>query len=268
MTAIVINSSEGGVTPTPVRLLSSREIAEMALQKIGAYTTNDSGADPNELERALEWMETEIAHLSGVHRLHWLIPTTIQFDLEDDIAEYVLADVLASAAPSLLVAYPISAYVGTVTDPDDADEEVSFTEIPIVRRSQYEDHDNKATAGVPEEIYIDRLNDNKSLFVYPVQDPSVNARLRLVFQTYPQSVKGQGAEDTAGDVPHGFDRTWQKWLIYMTAAAIGDGPVRRLDANTLKGIQVIAGQALIELNGAQNREKITKELRRTRRYGG
>ena len=305
------SSSQNATAPVPVRLMSSREIAEMALQKIGAYTANDTGADTAEVERTLQWMEVSIAHISGVNRLQWLIPTTAEFDLEDDIAAFDLEDVMGSEFPPLGIAYPIRAYVGTftglvrgawvtatsyaledrvtVSDVDYlcatahtsgtfatdlaagywiAQQAVSFHEVPIVRRGQYESHPDKLTSGVPEEIYIDRLNDNKSLFVYPVQDSSVNVRVRLTVQTYPRSVRGQSAEDTSGDTAHGFDVTWQKWLILETAAAIGNGPVRRLDAQTLKGIKDEAAIALVELNGAQNREKITHKLRRTRRYGG
>jgi len=263
-----LEAAQGDTAPLPVRRLTSRQIAEKVLEKIGAFTINDSGADPVATERVLEWMEIEIGHLSGVHRLQWLIPTTVEFDLEDGIAEYVLADVLGDQYPALGIAYPIAAYVGTVTDPDDEDEVVNFREVPIVRRLTYEQHSQRQASGVPDEIYIDRLNENKNLFVYPVQNESVNVRVRLLLQTYPRSVMGQGAEDTAGDVAHGFPVEWQKWLIMAGAAAVGNGPVRRLDANTLKGIQVEAGQALVELMGAQNREKITHKLRRTRRYGG
>lgn len=268
MSAIVINAAQGESAPASIRLLPSREIAEMALQKVGAFTPNDEGANPSEVERALDWMEIEIGHLSGVHRLQWLIPTTVEFDLEDEIAEYVLAEVLGSAYPSLGVAYPIRAYRGTVQDVDDEDEVVNFVEIPIVRRAQYEAFRDRNASGVTDWIYIDRLNDSKNLFVYPTQNAGVNVRLRLLLQTYPRSVQGPGNEDAAGDTGHGFPVEWQKWLILQTSAAIGDGPVRRLDSKTLGDIRVSAERALIELMGAQNREKVTHRLHRTRRYGG
>lgn len=308
---IAQQASQNETSPLPVRLMSSRQIAEMALQKIGAYSVNDSGADSNEVERTLQWMEVGIAHLSGVQRLQWLVPTTVEFDLEDGIAKFDLEDVCGENFPPLGIAYPIAAYVGTFTglvrgdwvtttayaveDRVTYDDEeyicatahtsgtfatdlaagywvlqsdVMFHEIPIVRRLHYEAHADKLASGVPSEVYIDRLNDNKNLYVYPVQDSSVNVRIRLLVQTYPRSVMGQGAQDTSGDVPHGFDVTWQKWLILATAGEIGDGPVRRLPANIIKDIKAAASQAFIELNASQNREKITRRLHRTKRYGG
>ena len=50
---IIVESSSTDIAPLASKLLSARGIGELALQKIGAYTPNDEGADENELDRAI-----------------------------------------------------------------------------------------------------------------------------------------------------------------------------------------------------------------------
>ena len=245
----------------PVSLFSAREICELALRKIGAYTINDDGPDPVSLAVAADFLELEIADLAGGRRLQWLVPETIEFVLTADIASYVLETIAGSAFPSLGLAYPIDAYI---VDADD-----NVTPIDIVRRAQYEAITDKTESGTPELIYIDRLaNEEKNLFVYRVPSDGTLS-LRLVAQTYPRSIlKPSSQQAGAGEVVHGFDRTWQKWMVLATAYQIGDGPVRRLRTDTLERIKKDRDICLATLTGEQNREKITARLRRTRRYGG
>lgn len=246
----------------PSRVFTSRGIAEKALERIGAYTPMDGEADAEELRRALEWMEIVVANLTGQERLQWLIPATVEFDLEDDTASYLLSDVAGSSFPSRRVAYIISAKL--------KDSGGAEYDLDVIRRSAYEDIVNKDDSGPPSVVYIDRSTDDPTIYVHRVPSSSDTVRsVRLVVQTYAPSVLSDNADpDQAGERAHGFDSTWQLWLIDATAAQIGNGPVRRLPKSTLVDIREQADINLVKLMGHQNRENQSIRLRRTRRYGG
>ena len=254
---IIIGASSTDIAPSASTLLSARGIAAMALQKIGAFSPNDAQPDANELARALEWMEVEIAELVETKKAQWLVPATVTVALEADEQSFSLPDAAGANYPALGMASPISAMII-----DDNDYE---TPIDIRRRSDYEAMTDKSTSGTPDFIYIDRRHDEPSVYVYPVPSDDTLS-LKLVLQTYAPSILGDLSEEESGDISHGFARGWQKWLVNQTAQAIGSGPVRRLDASTLRDIRTEAGTSLAMLMARQNRENVSMRLRRTRRY--
>ena len=256
--SIILQSSQGPTAPLPTRLFSARDIAELALQRIGAYSPMDSAADDTEMRRALEWMELGISDLAGRKRCQWLIPATITFALEADTPSYVLADVMGSAVPSLGVAYAISA---KTIDANSAERNVD-----VIRRDDFEAFTDKTTSGDPDFVYLDRLVNDGMIYTYPVKTGSTALSLRLVVMTYPRSVLGPiGEAEPAGDVEHGFDRTWQLWLVHSTAALIGAGPVRRLRKQDLDEIKEARDRSEAALMTFHNRETVSLKLRRTRR---
>lgn len=257
-------SAEGNA---PSQLFSAREIGELVLRKIGAFTTNDAAADSNELDVTLRFMELEVAELAGTERCQWLVPATIEIDLEPDTALYDdLPDSLGSALPATKIAYVIAAYI--------VDSAGVATPIELMRRRAYEDIPDKTTGGTPDFVHVDRLNDDPRLFVYPVpagttDDPTVTGlTLRLVVQTYAATVLGAESQETAGNMAHGFDRAWQKWLMLQTALAVGDGPVRQLDSGKITRLGGQAAASKSALMAYQNREKVSPHMRRTKRWGG
>ena len=78
---------------------SARKLAEMSLQLVQEFALNDAGADGGAVERTLEWMDVNLAQLSGTERLLWLIPTTLEIPLTSGTASYDIETVLGSAAP-------------------------------------------------------------------------------------------------------------------------------------------------------------------------
>jgi hypothetical protein len=261
--AIVVDAKQGAVAPAPSSLFSARDIAELALQKIGAFTVNDEAADPVELDRALEHMEIEIAELAGTERCQWLVPATVKLELAPGVAEYDLLDQLGSEAPSLMIAYVIEARL--------VDAGGNERPLELIRRSAYEEIPNKTAAGTPQKIHVDRLNDRPRLLVYPVPrdadgDGEAEESIKLTVQTYAPSVLGAETHETAGVIAHGLDRAWQKWLVNATALAIGDGPVRQLDAGKLNRLRALTEASRAALLAYQNREKISMRLRRTRAW--
>lgn len=262
MTATAISAGAGQDAMVPSKLFSARELAEFALQKISAFTTMDASAEPRDLDRTLGWMELTISDLHGRERLQWLIPQTIEFDLEVDTPSYLLSDIAGTAFPGLRIAYPISAKARV----NDGTE----TKVDIIRRDAYEEVSPKDTSGVPNQIYIDRTTDDPTIYVTPVPSQSeVTTTIRLLVQTYAPSVLGANADSQqAGNVMHGFDRAWQLWLVNATALQIGNGPVRQCTQAKLRDLRDETILGLSMLMPYNNRENQSLRLRRTQRYGG
>lgn len=262
---IIVDASQGSVSPAPSTLFSAREIGELALGRIGAFTPNDTQADERELDIAIHWMEIEIAELAGTERCQWLIPESVSVVLEPGVAEIEdLLDELGDAAPSTQIASVVSAAI--------VDSAGNETQLTMVRRRKYEEIEDKTTSGEPEWIHIDRNNDAPRAFLYPVPadlgDGTTGLTLKLNVQTYAPSVMGAETPATAGDLRHGLDRAWQKWLVNQVAAVIGDGPVRQLPDQKVGRLQTLAAASRAALLAYQNREKVSPGQRRTRRYGG
>lgn len=253
--------------PTPSTLFSPSSLCEKAMGLVGAFTPNDAAPDPAALAVTLEWMEILIAELAGVQRCQWLIPETLEFYLDADVASYKLSGVAGNNLSTLLLMYPIEAWIVRSSDTDTTNENAE--PVDIIRRKEYEDRSHGGSSGTPYSIYINRLNDDPDIFVYPVPSDSTT-RLRIVFQTYSRTVLAntQVAANEDGSAAHGFDRAWQNWLITRTAAKIGDGPVRKLTEQKITRLLGEATASLSALNYSINRERISTRLRRTKRYGG
>lgn len=237
----------------PSGIYTTQAAAEKALRRIGAYSINDTGADPEELRETLEWMDLAVAELAEIEECWWLVPETITQTLTANDGTYTLN--LFANYPATGIAFPMAAYISDGTND---------RPIEILRRREYEDKSNKATAGAPEAVYIDRLADNKNVKLYPVQNDSTSI-LKLVVQTFAPDVRG-GEGNLVGNIDHNFPRAWQLWLILRTAALIGDGPVRNIGAQAVDRIEKQAAASLQALMSFQSREK-PGQPRRTKPWG-
>jgi len=112
---------------TPVSLYTARELCELVLRKVGAYSPSDTGADSNLLLIALDFMEIEIASLAGTSIAQWLIPKTIEFVLTANTDNYLLSTIAGDAFPDLGVVYPMKAYIGKAATLDYDAQSAAFT---------------------------------------------------------------------------------------------------------------------------------------------
>lgn len=238
------------------KLWKASGICERALRKIGAFSVNDTAADPEELAEALYWLDLAVAELAGTEQCQWLIPTTLSIALTANTANYDLSDALGTANPTDGVLFPIEAWL---RDSDGLD-----TPIDIIRRRDFEDIEDKDKAGVTDRIYIDRLNEDQNIFIYPVVDES-GYSIRLLCQTYAPNMLS-GTPEGGGNIAHGFSAEWQRWLILQNAADIGSGPVRRLPPGEINDIRQQAAISRAALMAYSNREKVSQP-RRTRAHG-
>lgn len=240
----------------PPTAFNSGEIAARALRKIGAFPINDAAPAPNELAEALYWLDLIVAELAGKQECFWLRPATMTQDLTVDEPAYTLSE-FDEYPPSGIV-FPMKAWI---RDPSGNDEPIK-----IIRRTEYEDLPVKDTAGTPECIYVDRIAVERNLFTYPVIAED-GYQLRLLVQTYHHNLTGSRGENSpSGDVALRIGAEWQRFLVFMLSADIGDGPIRRIDDGKVKEWRAIAGGALAALNSFTNRER--PRAGRTRRWGG
>lgn len=259
--AILLDSSQNAATPLPVRKLSAAEACEMALQKIGDFPTNDEEADPDSMQRALQWFDIIVAEVTGNRRCYWLTPETVTFSWPVGESSVVLADAMGVDYPPLGILFPIRAWgVDTTTGTRQG-------EIELCRRAKFEAQPNPQTSGSPRLLFIDRLVENQKAHVSPIPSADNPRSIALEFQTYTRSVLGEQGGDQAGDISTGFDQTWNLFLVTRLAAELGDGPVKRLETQTIRDWRTLAEGLLSNLVTYQNREKNNRPVK-TARYGG
>lgn len=232
-------------------------ICERALRKIGAFSINDSAADPEELAEAVYWLDLAVAELAGTGHCVWLVPSTLTIPLVANTKTYDLSDVLASAYPEDGILFPIEAYVRDSNDRD--------VPVEIIRRADYEAIEDKAQSGKPDRIYIDRLAADQNISVFPVPEDT-SYSIRLVAQTYAPDFVGNNLRSSNGNIAHGLSAEWQRWMILQNAADIGSGPVRRLPPGEISEIRGAAEVARQRLMAYSNDEKDSMP-RRTRAHG-
>jgi hypothetical protein len=238
------------------KLWKASGICERSLRKIGAFSVNDNAADSGELAEALYWLDLAVAELAGTERCHWLIPQTLSIALTANTVSYDLSNSLGASHPTDGIIFPFEAWIRDSSGNDEP--------LEIIRRKEYEDINDKDATGEPTHIYIDRLNEDQNLFVYPVPTVSTYS-IRLVCQTFAANLL-DGTPHSRGNVSHGFSAEWQRWLILQNAADIGSGPVRRLPTPEINDMRQQAGEAKARLMAYSNREK-TSQPRRTRAHG-
>lgn len=251
---VVTSASQGQSTPTGSLRFSVNELIELSLQQIGAYTPNDEGADPVEVERSQKWLEMIVAEVAGTEDCWWLVPESILFNWPQGERMLTLEDAMGSNFPSTGVLFPISA---TLRDSDGARK----AELELVRRWQYEEIHDKSDAGQPELMFIDRrAADGIKAYIYRVPDSSAYY-VDMTVQTYHRSLLGsQGNSDQAGSIGHGFSQEWQLFLVNKLSSVIGNGPVRRLPRADVEKYESAADESFAKLVHS-NREKKSEPSR-------
>jgi hypothetical protein len=226
--------------------LEIRQVCELALQKIGAFSINDAAASAEELERARSWLDMVVGHMCAQRRRWWLVENTGTVTLAAGINSYVLPTALGVAADS--IEFVIGAWRVQVDGP----ERVPFD---LMRRQEWE-ATTRLTSGPPNQGYIDRAT-TPTLYVNPVpSDLSYN--LDVVWQSFSPDLVSTSA---ATPLPK-IRRAWNFALVHALAAEIGDGPIRKLPADEVKGMRDTAKRLLADLDAYEDQEH-ADEPRRT-----
>lgn len=235
------------------QLYSARKIAELALQKINAFSVNDIAADPAHLDRTLQWMDLVVAEFTGNNKCEWLVSRDVSVALDANTRTYDLEDGMGDELPPGGVMFPISAYVNDGNGND--------TPVEIIDGTEYEAIASKSTSGKPAVIYIDRKI-VPTLHVYPVPADTTYT-LKMTVQQYAPSMS-----DSRGERQHGMRAEFQLWLVLATAGQIGNGPVRRLSGQVLNAIIEEAARMRARLEAYGNHPRVGQaQPRRTRSWG-
>jgi hypothetical protein len=240
------------------KTFSAREIGENVLREVGAYSANDTAADPYELSVALMYLDMYCAWLTETHKINWLIPATIEVDLDTaDQASYDLSTLLGSSDPADGVVFLRQSWI------DDG----NGVESPITQlsRREYEDLSLKTTSGKPEYFYVDRLA-TPTIYFFPVPGVTTyNARI-MVQEATPTMTSNVGASD--GNVAHGFTDGWQLALFKNTAVLVGEGgAIKPMPESRLRTLRKSAEDLINPLLHYANREIHSGKARRVKAWG-
>jgi hypothetical protein len=217
-------------------------ICELALQQIGAIPITESAAQGPELDQAIQWLDLLVAHHVAVNRVLHLVPSTIEIPIAADTKDYEITNTAAADEPNNGIQFPIQA---SLRDPSGND-----TPIDIVSRSQYEEIADKNTSGIPDRIYINRL-DQPKMSVYPVLGTGATGySIQLVVQAFSKDLTiSRGAQ-----VAHEMRTAWQLWMVLALAIRLGSGPVRKLPKSEIDDLKIEATEMLKDLLLNENRE--------------
>lgn len=237
------------------KVLPAKEICEQALGAGAAFPTSESAAAPEQLRRAMTWLDLIMAEKSGAGRLFFLIPATLPLTITNGTASYNLDQALGSDLPVDKIQFPVEAWL--------EDSNGRRTPIEIATLEKFEEVDNASTlTGKPTMIHIDRLPTTPILRIRPfpaVDDPETYT-LKLVVQTYAPNVAPGGVTGTlpSGSILTGFRQAWQRWLIWQLAADLFAGPIRKLPQSSIETFQKKADRAMAELETYENQEHDTE----------
>jgi len=222
--------------------LTARQIGEKALQLIGDYSPNDTGADPENLARALEWLDIEVSHLAGTEQMDWLIEDSVTFTLTADEASRTVADALSGVTFDLQ--FIVAAQL--------VDSNGNETPIEIVPVTQYEAIDDKDQSGRTCKIYIDRQASAPVMYFWPVVSTS-GYSVRMTLVDFAPTLT-----DPHSDVATKLRPAWNKWAVNQLAATIGTGPVRALPDNRIRTFLAIAEEGRLKLIDREDRQHDTR----------
>jgi len=136
-------------------------------------------------------------------------------------ASYDIETILGTNSPTDGIQFPVSATL--------KDSNGNETPLKITTRTEYEEIIDKDQEGIPDRIYIDRLQ-TPTLKTFPVLTTGTTGyTIELVLQTFTDTFHGtNGAQVT------GYRQPWQLWMIYALTDVLGDGTIRRVPASEAK----------------------------------
>jgi hypothetical protein len=226
------------------RILTVNQFCERALRKIGAYSINDDGARPEEMEEARWWLDMVVGHLAARKRTWWKVPATATLTVRAGVQEYDLGAELnpISANGEQFI---IQAFL------DDATTGEAIHEVSLRSRRDWEELDDRQRAGVPENAYVDRTR-SPTLRLSPVPNDARSYRLRVVFQSYSPDFTAMAWNNRADTE---IRQSYNLYIVTALAAQIGNGPVRKQPADEVRDMKQEAGGLLTDLEAYEDHEQ-------------
>jgi hypothetical protein len=200
-------------------LLDARDIAVMALRKIGRVSPNQPSAKAADLSIALDVLDVEVAQLAGTKRLWWLVPANATFYLDANEASFDLITQSGGAITSVQ-------FIITFQILDTNNRVVSVPR--RISRREYDQITDKTKTGLPEVVYIDRTSPRPVVYTWPVTPAASTYQAYVAVQNYSETMS-----DDNGNTAHGLPTPWQGWAISRTAYMLGGGYISTLPSDEL-----------------------------------
>ncbi|QDP58358.1 MAG: hypothetical protein Unbinned664contig1000_39 [Prokaryotic dsDNA virus sp.] len=224
-------------------LKSARQIAEEALRTIGVYSINDSEAQQNHIEVALNWFGM-ILDQAGALGLPFLREETVLIDLVEDQTAYPLADETAAGVIFPLQTWLVHKTLGTVR------------QINLLTREDWdrEVSSENQEAGEPCNVFVDQIG-LRTLHIdhAPTADVAANYQIKARVNGYasndPTDQKGALVQ-----VPP----MWNIWAIYQLATHLGSGPIKRLAPNIISDHRGTAAMYFEQMQSAMQRNRTNR----------
>lgn len=219
--------------------LTAKQVAENALNKIGAFPSSMSQADQGELRTALRWLEMTLNAYTGMRKMPGFTKT-VDIPVEAGIGDYNLGDYTDSALTQQVFSVSLINALGDVD--------------PLTMMFEDEsDHENLTDTGNPQRCLVTRdIRPILKVFPQPTQNNEDKGDLlRVRLQSFHEEIDPTGN----GDIDLNLRPSWNMWAIKRLAYEIGSGPVRRLSSGELDRIQaeyVLLENALFARDGLEN----------------
>lgn len=212
--------------------LTAKDIADRALQRIGAFPATQSQADAGELRRALQWLDMLLNDVGAKRPIagRWSL---LDIPLEAGVGDYDLADYVGAAGDAQHV-FSVNVV--------DGNGRVTPATMLWEEEAAEKDLNQK---GSPCSVVVTRdIYPQIKVYPEPVQADVDNGRvLRLRLQTYAEAIDYTGIADSDPGLRPG----WYLWASNALAYEIGNGPVRRLNEDELTRIQKDANTGWADL---------------------
>ena len=96
-------------------VLSSRELCNRVLRKIGAFPITESAADGELVQETLYWLDLALAELPGTARRFWMVSDTVSFPLTSGVQSYDLKEKLGDSWPEEGLEHVVEAWLQNST---------------------------------------------------------------------------------------------------------------------------------------------------------
>lgn len=234
------------------KLFSAREIGVLALRKIGVVSALETSANEGKLLVALQQLDLILSEKSGTTRLWNFVPQELTFSYTADAESVNITSLLG--ANNTLDMFK-AAYN------DDTDDEIT-----LLRRDEFDLYKNGGLFPfiTGRVLYVASDGDDTySAYLRPV--PTEAITIRITGQRFSPSVSD--ATSSSSNLAHGFEKPWQRWMVYALAADIGDGPLARIPETRLADWRGIAHESWVKVNAYRGGGQ-RKYARFTRAYNG
>lgn len=220
------------------KLFSAREIATLAMRKIGAVNKLDTAAPEGQLQVALNYLDTLLAEKAGTTRVWALVPQQLTFSYTASASSVNITSLLGDGGQLDTFRHAYD---------NDTDEEIG-----LMTRAEFEQHnesDSSPFSGSALYIASDG-DDTYTAYLRPI--PTVAKTIRITGQRFSTSV---AASTSSSNLAHGFERAWQRWMINALSTEIGDGPLARLPEERLLRFERLATSSWDTLTTRRNGQK-------------